>query len=109
MTLYLALDKQRPVWVVKLTYDAVMYCYDGHLDRFCQSHSLYADFYFDQELRYQALSVEQAKELIAAGVGLYDLNALPWLPAKRALRDWMSIELAMQGEPLTEHELQRKD
>ena len=39
MALFLVRDGHRLVWVVKLTDDVVMFCYDGPLCRFCQSHT----------------------------------------------------------------------
>lgn len=108
MALFLVRDGHRLVWVVKLTDDLVMFCYDGHLCRFCQSRSLYLDFFFGQELQYQQISVERAEELIDSGVGLYDLSILFWLLEAREFGNWISIELAMQCEPLTEEELSRR-
>lgn len=109
MALFLVRDGHRLVWVVKLTDDVVMFCYDGHLCRFCQSHTLYVDFFFDQELQYQQISVMQAEELIAGGVGLYNLDNLFWLLDENEFGECMSIELAMQGEPLTEKDLSRNN
>lgn len=108
MALFLVRDGHRLVWVVKLTDDLVMFCYDGHLCRFCQSRSLYLDFFFDQELQYQQISVVRAEELIVSGLGLYDLSILFWLLEAREFCNWISIELAMQCEPLTEEELSRR-
>lgn len=108
MALFLVRNGKRLVWVVKLTDDVVMFCYDGHLCRFCQSHTLYVDLFFDQELQYQQISVERAEELIVCGVGLYDLNIPFWLLEAREFGNWISFELAMQCDPLTEEELSRR-
>lgn len=73
--LYLACDGDRPVWVA-VERDGLLYVYSPDTGAFHLSRPVTVDFFSEGELTYRPLSVEAAREEIAAGVGKLDKRSM---------------------------------
>lgn len=73
MSLYLVKDDSRPLWVAHMTEDVLMYVWVPNTRHFHLNKGLTHDFCWDQELTYEPITAEAARELLDEGtVGKLD-------------------------------------